>query len=365
MIKTINELEDFDAQELERWCHANISSDVFYTGEGKGAYYLELARDYLEKFLPNSIASDYKLTNNALDNLTPIQYAALLGYNHFLSVLPPQDSATIDHPTTNGMTALHLAATAGNSHCVTTLLNKGADASVLNNANQSPLVKALFLPEYADDMEKLITQKELIFKQLNQAHPGHLLDQDNCGYTVFHEMAVNGFEGLLKESIQQSPEGIFISDNQFKYPIHRAILMGQRNIISLLLTDPNLDQKVSALTDSKGRNALHYAAKYATGDSLDILKCCVDATKDINTEDNYGNTALMLAVKAMHTDVIAYLINQPNVSINQKNKEGYSPLTYLRKELHTNPKFSVIEHLLLEKGAELGTNNNMFDKQTN
>ncbi len=386
--KNLCEKQHFDRVEnftaLQKWCHTHVSSDRHFTGKisEQHADYLKLARDYLDNFLINQSAANTQ-SGPSFDGLTTIQYAAKQGYDHYLAGLTRISPAAVNQPTTeNGMTPLHLAATGGHLNAVKTLLKLGADAKIVNkNNNELPIFSALFVPTLHD--EGLMHRKELIFDVLNTAAPGHLTHQDTSGNTVFHLMAASDFTKLLAKAIDQEPSGLSINNNTTKYPIHTAILNGQLEIVDLLLKNPGVIQ----LTDYKGRNALHYAAQYASEDI--ILQRCCQAVTDIDVVDNehktplmlatlaekrqamtslvtlganvdatdaHGNSILHLAIDNMDKDFIEWILDKIRIDINHSNDNGQTPLAHLIAEHSGEIYFTEIEHLLLDHGGQASIN---------
>ncbi len=362
---------------LQAWCREHVSTDIDYNGTvvEQHADYLTLATHYLDDFLahiPQTNADD----SPVFDGLTAIQFASQKGYDRYLVNRPGIAAASLNRATSTGLTALSMAAAMGHFNTVNALLNLGADASKLNQNNQTPMFAALLIPMNHD--EALMRKKESIFQALNGAAPGLLTQQDNSGETVFHLMAAYGFNALLTTEIARVPQAVFIRNNYTQYPIHTAILNNRYEIARVLLNIPT----VATLTDASHRAALHYAAQYGT---QDMVRLCCSTSDDINRLDTANKTPLMLAVEYQNTDVlpvliehgadihladyrgftllhlaidtmntilIEWILDNTAVASTQRNEAGHTPLEHLHEQHHDAFEFLAIEHMLMKPAPQ-------------
>ncbi|CAM3050611.1 Ankyrin repeat protein [Legionella steigerwaltii] len=295
--------------KLKHWCHHHISTDISYSGDPDVQYkhYLNLAKEYLENFLPQ-ISKD---KNEVLEfkNMNTIQFAAYQGYDRYLNnlILPKE---AWNEANTFGMTALHLAAVKGHVHTVKILLAKGADAQKTNNELQLPIYSALLVPVSYE--ENLLHKKEELFHVLKHETPGVMKHQDRSGDSILHIIAAYGFYNLAKNLLEESTELAFLANNYGVYPIHTAILNQRPNLVRLLLDIKN----GAALTDAEGKSPLHYAVLFGT---REIIELCCQKAPDINARDQDGRTPLMLAAEARN--------GNPNIQELLLNKGAHRYLT--------------------------------------
>lgn len=201
-------------------------------------------------------------------------------------------------------TPLHIAAQEGDLTKVKQLLAQNADIHALNETRQIPLSVAMIIsPACADEVR---SQKIAIFRLLWKRDPQTLCHQDHVGETVFHLLASQGHHELLKEVLDECPEGAKIPNHYTQYPIHQAILNGRSKCVDYLLEIP----EVAALADSSMRLPLHYAASVGIG-CLEIMKACCKATQaanvSLNVEDIDAKTAYDIAEEVKNTDAMDVL----------------------------------------------------------
>lgn len=159
--------------------------------------------------------------------------------------------------------------------------------------------------------------KDLYQKNRHQAVE-FFMCQDVSGNNFMHYIAAYNFYQLFEELLNDiswikkalvGNDGLIFQPNNFlHYPIHAAILNNQQEIIERLLSLPN----VALLTDARGQTPLHYAAKFAT---KNIVEICCNVFKDIEERESYINcldgddkTPLMLATEVNNIKAIEVLL---------------------------------------------------------
>jgi len=149
---------------------------------------------------------------------------------------------------------------------------------------------------------QLIQHKMTIFKFLKEHDHFALNHKDRSGNTVLHLMAQHdGFSSLMEQLLNTNPELAYIHNNHSHYPIHTAILNAQLKNVKLLLTLKD----GASLADANGWVALHYAARHA---NTNILELCYAASPNINIEDRQGKTPLELATELQRAPAEEFLL---------------------------------------------------------
>lgn len=140
-------------------------------------------------------------------------------------------------------------------------------------------------------------------------------------------------------------EGVIwcLADGDHNYPIHHA-LETNLNVLTYLLqkgTNPNTK-------NADGMTILHLAAGSGNMEVAEIiLNNSYVRVDNKSSEKTGGNTALHLAVKYEHLDMVEYLCEK-GASLNIKNDSGSTPLHCAAFTGNT----AIIEYLL-QKGAEI------------
>ena len=82
---------------------------------------------------------------------------------------------------------------------------------------------------------------------------------------------------------------------------------------------------------------------YTTDDSLEIAKYLINAEAFLNTQDNSGNSALMIASEQGYDKLVALFLTHP-MQVNSENKMGLSALHLATKNGHTKIVELLIQH---------------------
>jgi len=279
---------------LKEWCLQHISQENY---ERSYSDYVELARHYVDVFLPN-IPNILSEPVSNFNQLNAIQYAASMGYDRFLqdNVISLKNLQNIK--TRTGMTALHFAALYAHPPVVELLLAQGASARELNNKNQFPIKCLLTTPASIDADYK--SRKIKIYHLLESNAPEAVKGIDSAGETVAHAMASGGYVKLMDTLLEKEPSLVFISNNSHHYPIHTAILNGQTDIVERLMPLEGM----AVLDDRDGRVALHYAVESG---STETIKICCKYSSLIDIRDSYNKTPLMYAIEKNDLPAITIL----------------------------------------------------------
>ena len=82
---------------------------------------------------------------------------------------------------------------------------------------------------------------------------------------------------------------------------------------------------------------------YATDKSLEIVEYLINTGAFLNTQDNSGNSTLMLASEQGYTKLVALILTHP-IQVNSENKLGFSALHLATKNGHTKIVELLIQH---------------------
>ena len=252
----------------------------------------------------------------AFEGMTALQFVVNVGLDIYLKKLEPKPEQI--NTKVNGITLLQLAAARGNVHTTEVLLALGANLKETSTNNPILFSGSLMLP--IDHDEKMKQNKQSIYILLSQYAKNILDEKNQSGDTILHIMSLYGYNKLIKEILTNQKELASIPNNSRHYPIHSAILNGQHNSVKLLIAVDGIEK----LTDAKGRNALHYAAKY--GDD-DMVKICLNSAISKDSVDKWNQTPLILASIAHNTAAVRELLDF-GAQINMTDDAHRSALHY-------------------------------------
>jgi ankyrin repeat protein len=80
------------------------------------------------------------------------------------------------------------------------------------------------------------------------------------------------------------------------------------------------------IKDNKGRTALDIAINMGYDDIAEAIRNPKTAAKGINSQDSYGFTQLHFAVVANNLDKVKELLEDPDIDVTLKDKEGRTAL---------------------------------------
>lgn len=197
------------------------------------------------------------------------------------------NAVKLDH---EGRSALHVAATRGQTECLSVILAHGADASVTDGAGFNPL---------------------------------HLAAKNN------------NLECCRK--LIQSKCPIDAVDSSGKTALHHAAASGNIQIVQMLC---ELKTPIN-LKDAEGFTSLLLSAKHGHAEVCSVL---LDCGAEINTSDNSGRTALMLAAESCAASV-ADIMAQRGADLAAVDSNGHDVLHYAKLSSNTEAKRALVTTL--------------------
>ncbi|CAL8315552.1 unnamed protein product [Merluccius merluccius] len=248
------------------------------------------------------VSQQQSLTSSRPDWLA-IHEAAWYGQEDCLAILLTAQPGTINQRTVKDQSALHLAVSTSHAGCVRLLLQRGADAELINKDRETPLYKAC---------EK--DNAEIVAMLLNHG----VSVNTHCiqGWTALQEAVcrnnVEICEMLVKAGARLSPSNIYgIS------PFFTAAQSGQVATLRFLL-------KHGADVDSEaadGATALYEATKNGHQGIVELL---LSQKADANKASRRGLLPLHIAAQRGDDVLVSMLI--PATSKARVRRSGISPL---------------------------------------
>lgn len=361
-----------DLAKLINWCETTVSTDLHFEGtlEERFDAYQDLASGFLEHIQPNIQADRLTSPVPEFNNMTPLQFLVDVGLDIYLKTLKPKPEQV--NTKINDISLLQLAAIRGKVHTVETLLALGANPEEKITRGSPILCSTLMLP--IDYDEKLKQNKQSIYTLLSRASKKLLDERNQSGDTILHTMSIYGYSKLIEDMLTNKREFASIPNNLMHYPVHSAILNGHEDCVELLIAVAGVEK----LNDAKGRNALHYAAKYGddgmvkiclnssiSKDSVDkrkqtplilaaiaqnsaAVKEFIDFGAQNNWTDDVNRSALHYAVESNDVDIVRLLLASRDINVNISDDHSQNPLDLAQSN---TPEGIMISELLIAKGA--------------
>uniref|UniRef100_A0A671V047 Ankyrin repeat domain 52a n=1 Tax=Sparus aurata TaxID=8175 RepID=A0A671V047_SPAAU len=273
---------------------------------------------------------------------TPLMLAVLGGHTdcvHFLL----EKGALPDAKDKRGSTALHRGAVLGHDDCVTALLEHKASALCRDAQGSTPL-------HYAASRGHTEILASLVQAAMATDPQDKLLD--NKQYTPLHWAAYKGHEDCL-EVLLEFKTFIHEEGNPFT-PLHCALMNGHSSAAERLLESAGVH--MINTRDAKGRTPLH-AAAYA--EDVAGLQLVLRHGAEINTVDESGRSALMVAADKGHSGTVAILLHRAKADLTLLDENRNTALHLACSKVRIIHTLSLTLSLFLARPLHLAARNGL------
>lgn len=271
----------------------------------------QLAKDgnvaAIERILVEDNESINKLDANGM---AALHYAAARGHIEIVRTLLTQNNLDINVKTPiTHITPLHYAATHGHVEIIKLLLaTRNVTADARDQNGETALHYAVCF-DHIEAVKLLIGMHNLV---------------NNSGMNVVHCAAEHGSIITLRYMLEHCADiDIDLPDNQGNTAIHSCCRHFKKDTLASVLQILAEHNATIDLQNFTGETALHILAGNGNADSIKLLVEQYNA--DINLRDNHGNTVMHFAAKNGHTDVVRFLLDC-NFDINAQNNFEETPL---------------------------------------
>lgn len=243
----------------------------------------------------------------------------------------PQDIDKVDE---EGYTALMYAALEGHENLVSVLLLGNADVNKSAKDGLTPLLLSC-----VEGNINII--KKLLLKKANF----NAVDKDGNG--VLHIAAINGYSEICKFFVDLKVDLNF-KNKQGRTPLHLAAEEGHANTSETLIK-MGANPKLRAFDKSP----LDLAAENG---HKNVCRVIINSGVKVNSSSRCEHTALHLAARHGHLEVVKLLVEEFGADINVKNQYNNTPLS-----LAVHSKHGKVAEYLINAGCNL-TKQDVFDK---
>jgi len=248
----------------------------------------------------------------------------------------------------DGQTPLHWAGRRGHLQVVKLLLQKGAPANVMDQAETTPLCVAAG-EGHTDVVAELLEAGAVVsvgtgarpsLAQIFLGPPDYMYDTaDAGGRSALHRAAAGGHTDVAKLLLEHGGyKDIRAHDG--RTPLHEAARAGHAPTVELLLAQRAGPQAQAA----DGTMPLHLAVQ---GGHRKVAQILLDRNVPVDARDSNGRIPLHLAADGGHCDLVEFLLER-GADLEAADQRGKRPLQYAVRASRT-----AAAELLLRKGAEV------------
>ena len=222
------------------------------------------------------------------------------------------DNIKVDLVDEYGKTALDYASENRMTEVVKKLIERRADVNIQDENGDTALIGAC----KKNRVNVALALLEHPYIEVNL--------MNNNGETALGWAFKNGLLEVVKKLIKRGADTNKQND-QGETMLMKSIFRKHTNVALALLEDDNI--KVNLVTN-KGETALHRASEKGM---LEVVMELITKGADVNVQDEYGFTALIVACANKHADVALALLERKDIEVDLEDKDGDTALDYASK----------------------------------
>lgn len=234
------------------------------------------------------------------------------------------EEGTVDpdeDPHVDGVTGVHVAAEEGHLECVELLIEAGADVTVLDEEDRSPLLLAV-KGNYGEVASTLI-------KAGADPNTPYVDDEGESHNLLMDSIIVENADFALL-LIEQGADLYYKDDHQVT-TLLQAAHRGIANVTDALLDKHAASPKAGeeSWVDNASDEGVTPLLAAASEGHVSILKKLLSTGKaDVNAKDKEGTNSLMAAAARGHLECIQSLITAEGIDVNSQNVDGHTALMF-------------------------------------
>ena len=222
-----------------------------------------------------------------------------------------------DEPHVDGVTGLHVAAQRGHLEVVDLLLAAGADPTIKDEEDRTPLLLAI-KGNYGEVASSLV-------KAGADPNTPYVDDNGDSHNLLFDAIMVENDE-FAKLLIEKGAD-IYFADEKKVNTLLQASHRGLKDVVEALLNSHAASGKKSGYVDEASDEGVTPLIASASEGHPEITKLLIAAKANINVKDSDGTSALMAASARGHVDVVKALL-EAGANINDQNADGHTALMF-------------------------------------
>lgn len=252
----------------------------------------------------------------------------------WLKELSERGTIFLEEEDKEGATFLHYAARHNNISLMNFLIAYGIDPNKKDESGRLPLHYFSFSGQKPLDA---------LSEYLNQCAAAHVNVSDNQGKTALHYAVMQNNSEAVSLLLQYGAN-VNAVDHSMCTPLQKALIVNDNHeLVSILLSHPELNFDAIRLRDEEGLAFLYYAAQH---NKPEVVAWLLEKGVNPNIVCYEGRTVLQTALLYESFEVVKALLSCSNVEVNARDNEGDTAFHYA-----VEPGDKEILTLLLEKGA--------------
>jgi serine/threonine-protein phosphatase 6 regulatory ankyrin repeat subunit B len=222
-----------------------------------------------------------------------------------------------EDPHVDGVTAAHVAAQGGHLESVNMLIEAGADVTIMDDEDRSPLLLAV-KGNYGDVASALVA---------GGADPNTpYIDDEGESHNLLLDSIIvenNEFATLL---IAKGAD-IYSEDDHKVTTLLQASHRGMADVVKMLLNKHAENGEKSGWVDAASDEGITPLIASCSEGHIEVAKALVEAKADVNAVDKDQTNSLMAAAARGHTDLVEVLL-KAGASVNDQNVDGHTALMF-------------------------------------
>ena len=163
--------------------------------------------------------------------------------------------------------------------------------------------------------------------------------ESKSGQTAFLQAAEMGHLHIVKWLVEEANVEVNSFSGRSCTALHYAVYRGHLNVIRWLVEERKVNVNAN---HRRGVRALHHAME------PEIIKYLVQNGADVNAQTDWGGTVLHSAAFRGQLDIMQWMIEEGNAEVNTRDLDGATALLLAARENH----FDIVKYLL-QRGADV------------
>jgi ankyrin repeat protein len=252
---------------------------------------------------------------NAIATATPEYLEKLAKMIEEGTVDPEQD------PHVDGVTGVHVAAEEGHLECVNLLIAAGADVTVVDEEDRTPLLLAI-KGNYGEVASALVKAG---------ADPNTpYVDEEGESHNLLMDSIIVENEPFALLLIEHGAD-LYYKDDHKVTTLLQAAHRGMVNVTKALLdkhaANPSAGEE-NWVDDASDEGVTPLLAAASEGHIAIVRQLLSTGKADVNAKDKEGTNALMAAAARGHLECIKELVAVKDIQVNEQNVDGHTALMF-------------------------------------